>query len=91
MFYALQKYFLKSSAIAPLAVSVESYVQLQLLGRKQARSLVVSLLPGNPLLVWEGVGLRIAACASMHVCEHKLAALCARASTNNIVDCVRTY
>ena len=30
LFYALQKYFLKSSAIAPLAVSVESCVQLQL-------------------------------------------------------------
>ena len=38
----------------------------------QARSLVVSSLPGNPLLVWEGVGLRIAACASMHVRERKL-------------------
>ena len=39
---------------------------------EQACSLVVSSLPGNPLLVWEGVGLRIAACASMHVREHKL-------------------
>ena len=57
----------------------------------QAHSLVVSLLPGNSLLVWEGVGLRIAACASMRVRERKLnGTLRARTSTN-IVDCVRTY
>ena len=35
LFYALQKYFLKSSAIAPLAVSVESCVQLQLWREKE--------------------------------------------------------
>ena len=35
LFYALQKYFLKSSAIAPLTVSVESCVQLQLWREKE--------------------------------------------------------
>ena len=38
----------------------------------QACSLVVSSLPGNPLSVWKGVGLRIAECTSMHMRERKL-------------------
>ena len=51
----------------------------------QARSLVVSSLPGNHFLVREGVGLCIAVCASMHVFESKLHS--ARASMS-LVDCI---
>ena len=53
----------------------------------QAHSLVVSSLPGNPLLVWEGVGLPIAACASMLVREHKLHSAHTCEYESSIVDC----
>ena len=51
------------------------------------RSLVVSSLPGNPLLVWEGVGLRIAAHVHMHVRWRKLHSAREYESSIIMVDC----